>query len=289
MRRQLTFAIGIIIVALAGVVYTITSGNEPLLGLDLQGGASVVLEPEPNEDGSEISDDVLDQAVDIIRNRVDGLGVREPEISRQGSTVLVQIPGVEDQQRAIDLVGQTAELRFRPVLGDGSVDNPFPAVSKALCAPESAEDEDALLELFNDPTPDADSDECMVAVDRAVPEVRYLLGPAPLLVDQAENPGARLTGEVLETAAARLQLAEWVVNISFRSGSPGIDDFNSLASECSRGTQVCPPTGTSPATGAFVGRVAVEIDGVVESAPTVGIDNFERGQVVISGGATPRR
>ena len=48
---------------------------------------------------------------------------------------------------------------------------------------------------------------------------------------------------------------------------------------------MCPPTGTSPNTGAFVGRVAVEIDGIVESAPTVGVSNFDRGEVVISGGA----
>ncbi|MDE0066838.1 MAG: protein translocase subunit SecD [Acidimicrobiaceae bacterium] len=289
MRRQLTFAIGAMIVALAGVVYTITSGNEPLLGLDLQGGASVVLEPEPNEDGSEISGEVLDQAVDIIRNRVDGLGVREPEISRQGSTILVQIPGVEDQQRAIDLVGQTAELRFRPLLQETVAGTPFASEHIALCAPESADDEEAMAALYSAPTPDADADECMVAVDRAGLGVQYLLGPAPLLVDQQSNPGARLTGETLETASARLQLAEWVVNISFKSGSPGIDDFNALAAECSNGTQVCPPTGTSPATGAFVGRVAVEIDGVVESAPTVGISNFDRGQVVISGGAMTER
>ena len=284
MRRQLTFAIGIIVIALAGVIYTITSGNEPLLGLDLQGGASVVLEPEPNEDGSEISDDVLGQAVDIIRNRVDGLGVREPEISRQGSTILVQIPGVEDPQRVIELVGQTAELRFRPLYQEVFAEDPFAPQSIALCAPESAGDEEALAGLYHAPTPNADSDECMVAVDRAGPVVRYLLGPAPLLVDQQQNPGARLTGEVLESAAARLQI-EWVVNISFRSGSPGIDDFNALAAQCASGTEVCPPTGTSPNTGAFVGRVAVEIDGIVESAPTVGVSNFDRGEVVISGGA----
>ena len=289
MRRQLTYAIGIIVVALAGAVYTLASGNEPLLGLDLQGGASVVLEPEPNEDGSEISNEVLDQAVDIIRNRVDGLGVREPEISRQGSTILVQIPGVEDQQRAIELVGQTAELRFRPLLQETFGGTPFAPASIALCTPESVEDGDALPAQFDAPTPSADSDECMVAVDRADPGVRYLLGPAPLLVDQQQSPGARLTGEVLQSASARLQIAEWVVNISFRSGSPGINDFNALASECSRGTQVCPPTGVSPTTGAFVGRVAVEIDGIVESAPTVGISNFDRGQVVISGGAMTER
>jgi len=285
MRRQLTFVVGIVVASVVGVVYTVLSGNEPLLGLDLQGGASVVLEPEPNEDGSEISDDVLDQAVDIIRNRVDGLGVREPEISRQGSTILVQIPGVEDQQRAIELVGQTAELRFRPLYQEAFGDDPFETRSIALCAPELADDPAALAELYHDPTPDAEADECMVAVDTSASEVRYLLGPAPLLVDQQRDPGARLTGEALDSAAARLQLVEWVVNISFRSGSPGIDDFNALAAQCAAGTEVCPPTGVSPTTGEFVGRVAVEIDGIVESAPTVGVSNFERGDVVISGGA----
>ena len=52
-----------------------------------------MLEPEPLPDGQEITEETLDQAVDIIRNRVDGLGVREPEVTRQGETILVQNPG----------------------------------------------------------------------------------------------------------------------------------------------------------------------------------------------------
>ena len=76
MRQQVVYVVGIVLVAIAGIVYTLSSGNEPLLGLDLQGGASVVLEPEPLPDGQEITEEMLDQAVDIIRNRVDGLGVR---------------------------------------------------------------------------------------------------------------------------------------------------------------------------------------------------------------------
>jgi preprotein translocase subunit SecD len=59
---------------------------------------------------------VLDQAIGIIRNRVDALGVAEPEITRQGGSILIELPGVKDQDRALELVGQTAELRFRPVL-----------------------------------------------------------------------------------------------------------------------------------------------------------------------------
>ena len=55
MRRQASYAIGMVVLAVAGLVYTFAAGNEPLLGLDLQGGASVVLEPEPNPDGSAVA------------------------------------------------------------------------------------------------------------------------------------------------------------------------------------------------------------------------------------------
>ncbi len=108
-------ALSLIAAAIIGIVYTIAVGNEPLLGLDLQGGVSVVY--QPTEDADEES---LEQTVEIIRNRVDGLGVAEPEISRQGDTIVVDLPGVEQQQRALELVGDTAELRFRPVLLDPS-------------------------------------------------------------------------------------------------------------------------------------------------------------------------
>ena len=110
-RKGLAPLVFIAALTVASAVYTVVSGNSPLLGLDLQGGASVVLQPT-----SDVEGDTLDQAIDIIRQRVDGLGVAEPDITRQGDTVVVQLPGVDNQQRALDLVGQTAELRFRPVL-----------------------------------------------------------------------------------------------------------------------------------------------------------------------------
>ncbi len=72
----------------------------------------------PVED-TELEGDALDEALTvseaIIRNRVDGLGVAEPDITRQGDRIVVQLPGIEDQQRALEVVGATAELRFRPV------------------------------------------------------------------------------------------------------------------------------------------------------------------------------
>lgn len=106
--------IAMILVVIAGFwAWILAKGFEPQLGLDLQGGISVVLAPTEEED---VDPAALEQAVNIIRNRVDALGVAEPDISRQGDNVLVQIPGVEEQQRALELIGSTARLRFRPVL-----------------------------------------------------------------------------------------------------------------------------------------------------------------------------
>ncbi len=110
---KITGASALALLSVAGIIYTGVAGNEPLLGLDLQGGVSVVYAPtEP------ASEETLDQTLEIIRERVDAIGVAEPEISRQGQTIVVDLPGVDEQQRALDLVGQTAELRFRPVIQD---------------------------------------------------------------------------------------------------------------------------------------------------------------------------
>src|SRR3954470_13195325 len=110
-RRNIVSVIGITVIAVGALVLAIGLGYAPKLGLDLQGGASVTLLPEGN-----VSADSLSQAVQIIRQRVDALGVAEPEITRQGDAIVVNLPGVKDQDRALQLVGQTAELRFRPVL-----------------------------------------------------------------------------------------------------------------------------------------------------------------------------
>ncbi len=94
--------------------------NTPQLGLDLQGGAQVTLLPTttPGSDG-EITDEQLDQAVGIIRQRVNGLGVAESEVSVQGSgnnaAIVVSVPGSVPQDRLVELVGRTAQLAFRPV------------------------------------------------------------------------------------------------------------------------------------------------------------------------------
>ena len=110
-RRSLIISlVAIVTVAIGGVVATFVTDTTPQLGLDLQGGASVTLQPV-----GEADDESLTVVTDILRNRIDSLGVAEPEIIRQGNTVVVNLPGIKDQDRAIALVGQTGKVLFRPV------------------------------------------------------------------------------------------------------------------------------------------------------------------------------
>jgi preprotein translocase subunit SecD len=81
-------------------------------GLDLTGGVYIVLQADES-DGEDVTSDTLEKAIAIIRTRIDSLGVSEPEISQQGTDqIRVSIPDVADQQEAIDLIGQTAQLQF---------------------------------------------------------------------------------------------------------------------------------------------------------------------------------
>ncbi|MCU1354857.1 MAG: Protein translocase subunit SecD [Acidimicrobiales bacterium] len=115
-RNLLVPLILVALVALASVLVAVTSNTSPVLGLDLQGGFSVVLQAKEVK-GRLPSEESVEKAKDIIRQRVDGLGVAEPDITRQGRTVIVQLPGVKNRDKAESLVGCTAKLEFRPVLG----------------------------------------------------------------------------------------------------------------------------------------------------------------------------
>jgi len=87
------------------------------LGLDLQGGMHLILEVEIDKVPEEIEKtEVMSRALEIIRNRVDQFGVSEPLITKQGDRwIVVQLPGIADAKRAIDLIGKTALLEFRLV------------------------------------------------------------------------------------------------------------------------------------------------------------------------------
>lgn len=82
------------------------------LGLDLQGGVSVLMEAAPKS-GEKITNEKMDGAVEVIKGRVDQLGVAEAIVVREGDNrIRVELPGVKDSQKALELIGKTASLEF---------------------------------------------------------------------------------------------------------------------------------------------------------------------------------
>ncbi len=115
-RRKHLLLVGLIAAGLVGVLMLALPGSpmhrSPTLGLDLQGGLEVVLKAVPPK-GHELTKEDLDRSVGIMRNRIDKLGVSEPEIRKQGDDqIVIQLAGVTDPKKAAALIGKTAQLEL---------------------------------------------------------------------------------------------------------------------------------------------------------------------------------
>ena len=224
------------------------------LGLDLRGGTSVTLQPRiaPGEEGS-VTSDAIDQAVSIIRQRVDSLGVVESEVTAQGSgtnrQIVISVPG-DTGRRVVDLVGQTAELRFRQVLAAASG---IPSGTDAAATPAtgvSAED-NAKFAALDCTKPEnlqgtgADDEAAvLVTCDRAG-GTKYILASAEVLGRQISKASAGL-----DTQAG----SAWFVSLTF--DNEGTSAFGALTT---RVTALPEPTN----------QVAIVLDGLVVSAPRI--------------------
>ncbi len=115
-RRNYLILMGLIVAAVVGAVLLIVPGSpahkKAHLGLDLQGGLEVVLKAVPPKN-HKITPEDLDRSVSIMRNRIDKLGVAEPELRKQGSDqIVIQLAGVHDPKKAAELIGKTAQLEL---------------------------------------------------------------------------------------------------------------------------------------------------------------------------------
>ena len=307
MRRKIWLPlIFIVVIAVGGLAGTLLAGNSPELGLDLQGGVSVVLEPT-----SEASNDALSQALEIIRDRVDALGVAEPEITRQGNALVVQLPGVKNRDRALELVGETAELRFRPVLQDltgSEVIQPDENTSTTT-TPEgggstttttaggsttTAPDENAAgiplgesAGAAQEPTTTTTAPPTTATTAPGAPAGSE---PVQLTAREDDKPDATVTlagkdgegvyqlgpalatGEIVSSARAEIPQGQWIVGLSMKGGANGIDKFNEIAGQCNPPSQVCP-----------TGRLAIVLDSVVQSAPSINEPSYSKDSISISG------
>lgn len=121
------------------------------LGLDLQGGMHLVLELDESERAftGEEQTDAINRALEIIRNRVDQFGVAEPLIQKVGDErIIVELPGIQDQERAKDLVQRTAFLEFQLVVGEDEATRQIRRIDQALAGIE---------DVGEDPTAAADT------------------------------------------------------------------------------------------------------------------------------------
>ena len=287
-RLSITIVCTIVVVA-AALVGNIVAGNKPSLGLDLQGGASITLQPV-----GDYTPESLEKAVEIIERRVNSLGVAEPEITRQGDNVVVNLPGVDDQQRALDIIGRQGEVLLRPVLQVGTTntdattttvggatetttpDTVDPAqptgpgdarrsVPSTTIAESTTTVSDAStttvpqIAVSNDP-----NDPTANAVLEGDAGAVFLVGPA----------GA--SGQVFNNdASADITTGNWVVTVGLRDGALGEDLWNALTTKCFNREPSCP-----------TGQIAIVLDGKVISAPVVQEAVFTGGNVQITGDFT---
>ncbi len=308
-RRHIISLTLLIVVVASGLVANLVAGNTPALGLDLQGGASVTLQPEGDFDAAG-----LDVAVEIIRARVDSIGVAEPEIILQGSTVVVNLPGVKDQQQALDIIGRTGELLLRPVLQTGILnqnpDTSVPAGETTLPTSEttvpeatsdSVEDGSGLVsggpgasKVVATPTTVAQTSTTVADSTTSSTEVVPTDSAVPGLGDDPNDPTqtvllldkqgvayvvgpAGASGKVFKNdARADVETGQWAVVVGLRSGPDGDQLWNRLAAACFNRTAECP-----------TGQLAMVLDGTVISAPTVNEPEFTGGTVQITGSFTP--
>jgi SecD/SecF fusion protein len=116
-RRSHLILVGLLAAALAGVALLAIPGSpahqKPTLGLDLQGGLEVVLKAVPPKGHKSLPSGALERSVEIMRQRVDKLGVSEPDVRKQPpNQIVIQLPGVHDPGRAAAIIGKTAQLEL---------------------------------------------------------------------------------------------------------------------------------------------------------------------------------
>lgn len=252
-RRAIVTLLVTVGLAWGSVAAMLAVGWAPKLGLDLQGGFAVTLVAPEGTDAA-----TLDTAAEIMRRRVENLGgVQEPEIAVIGDrAIVVQLPGVTDRERALQAVGTTGELSFRPVLGEY-------LQSPALTNPD-------------EPHPEGlDPVTGLTIVDDVTKEA-YLPDQEEIFVYDVD--GAFLTGADITDAQVQFSqhsvAGQWVVVPEFTS--EGGEKFREATKELA-----------SYPLGDPRRQLAIVVDGVVFSAPAVAADvdpseGLDPDQVVIT-------
>ena len=267
--RTLAILTGAFVLLIAAVF--IQGATAVRLGLDLRGGTSVTLQPRigAGETGK-VTSEAIDQAVSIIRQRVNSLGVAESEVASQGSgtnrQIVISVPG-ESGRRVIELVGQTAELRFRQVLAETS-GVPTTATDAAATPPAGISPE--LNALY-------------AALDCTIPENRQGTGTDVatdvILACSTDGgakyilAGAEVLGRQVSNAPADVDTTtggNWFVSLTFNG-----EGTKAFGDQTARVVSLTAPQN----------QVAIVLDGLVVSAPRIN-EAIRGGSAQITGNFT---
>ena len=245
-----------LVLSFGSLLATLAAGWSPKLGLDLAGGLSVIYKPVHHASQAD-----LQEVTSILSNRVDGLGVSGAQVYLQGSNVVVSVPGVTDARAILAYIGETAQLLFRPVIcqatyGPNRKDIavlPHCGAPYAMTAQNLGVTPDSSLQGYhsNSLAPDPQFASIRSTAPKDDAPNKFVLLPV------LGSPGSRLvlgpaelTGKAIKSASAQQdQTGNWVVNYTLTGiGSPLWDQV---------------------AKANFHAQLAIELDGVVQSAPLI--------------------
>lgn len=280
------------------------------LGLDLQGGIHLVMEVDVANLKPEEAQDAVDRAQEVIRNRVDQFGVAEPVIQRQGTNrIIVELPGIQDVQRAKNLVGQTALLEFKFLEPDEDRNRLIQRLD-AVLGKEAAADTAAQADqgLFDEAAKAETSTtgksltsylgrygNDVVVSARDLRAVKLLLadprtkGAIPadveLLVSSKPEGGVGNQFYRLFLVSKKAEMTGAMIQDAFVSVSQSVEYLGQHVVNLvntDEGTRLF-----SRITGSHVGdRLAIVLDGSVYSAPVIQ-DRIRDGRAIITGSETP--
>jgi SecD/SecF fusion protein len=262
---------------------TIIQKGKINLGLDLQGGMHVVLRVDMSKLTADERKDAVERAMETIRKRIDQFGVGEMTISRQGKdNIIIQLPGVTDRERALEIIGKTAHLEFRLV--SDSVEDLKSALDAETAEIAAAQKEAAAAEPAK--TPDAKTAAPEIAKEADGTE-KTKAAPAAQAVEGVEGyelkylEGERGGREPLLVAKEASLTGDLLVNANTEFSARGFGEPYVSLTLNPKGAQIF-----ANVTATNVGkRLAIVLDGKVVSAPVIR-EAIPSGQAQISGNFT---
>ncbi len=254
--RNSLIVLGLVVVLIGVAAYFIFI-RQPVseatqLGLDLKGGVSVQLEGSQTG-GDPVTREEMQRASEVIRQRVDSLGVTEPEIQLQGQNqMVVNIPGITNSDRAVELIGRTAQLGFYPVL----------ATEPSLGQPPEVVQRDQVEQLKQDLRQNLENDSA------------YKKGSTKILFEETPSPDGRgttvigyivpeqpaMTGDALDNAVLSRDQSGFL-QVEMNLTRQGSRQFGDLTQRIVQDALAAGQPGS--------GQVAIVLDNDVVSAPTV--------------------